>query len=72
MKKIVIYAMCLLVASGVAAQYHSFGDTIQIKYEQFDFDAWVMNNPLTHGKVADEYPWLPNPRNYNVLLNDDT
>ena len=71
MKKIVIYAVCLLVASGVAAQYHSFGDTIQIKYEQFDFDAWVMNNPLTHGKVADEYPWLPNPRNYNVLLNDD-
>lgn len=50
MKKIVLVVAGVLVAVGVAAQSHSFGVTSYVRYEQFDFDAWVYSDPHHHGK----------------------
>lgn len=53
MKKIVLLITGMLAAVGVLAQSHSFRDTSQVRYEQFDFDAYVWTDPVNHGK----YPW---------------
>ncbi|MBR6992121.1 MAG: T9SS type A sorting domain-containing protein [Bacteroidales bacterium] len=50
MKKIVLVVVAVLVAVGVAAQSHSFGVTSYVRYEQFDFDAWVHSDSNHHGK----------------------
>ena len=50
MKKIALVVVAVLVAVGVAAQSHSFRDTSYVRYEQFDFDAWVHSDSNHHGK----------------------
>ena len=56
MKKIFILMVCLTMALEAAAQSHSHRDTTYVRYEQFDFDAWVWEDPEHHGKVCDQYP----------------
>ena len=59
--------ICVLAALGADAQSHSFRDTIQVRYEQFDFDAWVMQDPVHNGKnhAVTLYPYV------NLWLVDD-
>ena len=70
MKRTALFVICLLASVGTKAQSHSFRDTSYIRYEQFDFDAWVMADTESHGKVPIGYPIYPAP-NRQPLLNDD-
>ena len=51
MKKNFLYIVYVL-----SAQSHSFRDTNYVRYEQFDFDAWMWADTVHHGKSVDEYP----------------
>ncbi len=71
MKKITILIIGVLVAKGVVAQSHGFRDTSYVRYEQFDYDSWVKEDPNHHGKILDE-PKMPTSLFCgSVLLNDD-
>jgi hypothetical protein len=50
MKKTVLLIVCVLAAGVVTAQSHSFRDTTYVRYQQFDFDAW-----LAADTVGDRY-----------------
>ena len=67
MKKLVLTLICVLAVLGVKAQSHSFRDTIEVRYEQFDYDAWVMQDPVHNGKahLSLLYPYT------NMSLGDD-
>ena len=69
MRKLVLIAICVLATTSVVAQSHTFGDTIYERYQQFDFDAWVMEDTLHHGKVYDDKPLYP--RSQSALGYDD-
>lgn len=71
MKKIALTIICVLAMEGMFAQSHSFRDTLLVRYEQFDYDAWVIADPDHNGKTEDRptYPvWLMQS---TVLLNND-
>ena len=60
MKKIVLIIVCVLATVGAKGQSHSFrGDTSYVKYMQFDYDAWVMEDTLHHGKIYSNCPTYP-------------
>ena len=59
MKKTALFILCLIAATGVFAQSHTFRDTSYVPYEQFDYDAWVMQDPVHNGKMFNHYPQLP-------------
>ena len=67
MKNVVLLIVCVLAAVAGFAQSHSFRDTIQVWYEQFDFDAWVMEDTVYHGKTWSDHPYIFG----TPLLNDD-
>ena len=69
MKKIALVVVAVLVAVGVAAQSHSFRDTSYVRYEQFDFDAWVYSDPHHHGKGINYGILYPSP--HAPLVSDD-
>ena len=69
MKKIVLLLVGVLVAVGVAAQSHSFRDTSYVRYEQFDFDAWVYLDSNHHGKHCNHH--ILYPRTGYVMNRDD-
>ena len=69
MKKTVLLITCLLAAVGAFAQSHSFRDTSQVRYEQFDFDSFVWADTVYHGKNFNRY--LYNPLTTIPLLSDD-
>ena len=58
----------MLAVLGVKAQSHSFRDTIEVRYEQFDYDAWVMQDPVHNGKASIGFLY---PYTNMVLGNDD-
>ena len=71
MKKIALTIICVLAMEGMFAQSHSFRDTLLVRYEQFDYDAWVIADPDHNGKTEDRptYPvWLMQS---TELLNND-
>ena len=60
MKRIAIMTVCVLAALGAAAQSHSFRDTSYVKYEQFDFDAWLLADSIgNRAKVRQYRPHIP-------------
>ena len=61
--------LCVLVAAGVYAQSHTYRDTSYVRYEQFDFDAWVREDSIHNGKVYC-YPLYPS-FSFPALLYDD-
>ena len=71
MKKIVLLMICVLAAVVGFAQSHSFRDTTYVRYEQFDYDAWVMDDPEHNGKVFNirpTYPQLNTAFGYDDIL----
>ena len=52
MKKTIYLMICVLTAAGVSAQSHTFRDTSYVPYWQFDFDSWVMEDPVHNGKAT--------------------
>ena len=60
---------CVLAAAGVVAQSHSFRDTSYVRYQQFDFDAWVREDSL-HNCKAYNRPLYPGPSR-DALACDD-
>ena len=72
MKKIAILIIGVLYASGLAAQSHSFRDTSYVRYEQFDYDSWVSEDVLHHGKMPFRpmRPITPTQQ-YDALINED-
>ena len=60
MKKIVFFFVCVLGAVSMHAQSHSFRDTSIVRYKQFDFDEYVLQDIDRHTKVYDIYPIYPN------------
>ena len=69
MKKKVLIMTCVLAAAGVVAQSHSFRDTSYVRYQQFDFDAWVREDSL-HNCKAYNRPLYPGPSR-DALACDD-
>ena len=60
MKRIAIMTVCVLTALGAAAQSHSFRDTSYVRYEQFDFDAYLLaDSNGSRGKVYNNKPIFP-------------
>ena len=60
MKKLLVIVLGLLVVEGAAAQSHSFRDTTRVRYQQFDFDAWLMADTVgDRGKVYQRRPYYP-------------
>ena len=51
-----MFIACILAAAGLSAQSHSFRDTNHVRYEQFDFDEWVWEDTVHHGKSLDDCP----------------
>ena len=58
MKKKALIILCLVAATGAFAQSHTFRDTSYVPYEQFDYDAWVMEDPAHNGKMPINHPEL--------------
>ncbi|MBR3412100.1 MAG: T9SS type A sorting domain-containing protein [Bacteroidales bacterium] len=69
MKKALLIMICVLAAAGVSAQSHTFRDTSYVPYWQFDYDAWVMEDPIHNGKIFYPHPCRPYTR--GVLCRDD-
>ena len=70
MKKTTLFILCFVAATGSFAQSHTFRDTSYVPYEQFDYDAWVMEDPVHNGKAFHSCPILPRTESA-ALLNDD-
>ena len=52
--------ICVLAALGVSAQSHTFRDTSNVRYEQFDFDEWVFGDSTNrHGRHFQNKPLYP-------------
>ena len=70
MKKKTLFIVCLMATAGAFAQSHTFRDTSYVPYEQFDYDAWVMQNPTLNGKTYCNHPIRPGTQN-TAMQNDD-
>ncbi|MBR3412268.1 MAG: T9SS type A sorting domain-containing protein [Bacteroidales bacterium] len=71
MKKTIYLMICVLTAAGVSAQSHTFRDTSYVPYWQFDFDAWVMEDPIHNGKIYVTRPRYPDQSRSSVALEYD-
>ena len=70
MKKRTLFILCLVAATGAFAQSHTFRDTSYAPYEQFDYDAWVMEDPAHNGKTIQNCPIKPGT-DQSAMLNHD-
>ena len=59
MRKLALISVMCVLAAEVSAQSHSFRDTTYVRYQQFDFDAWMWEDTVHHGKVLCERPQFP-------------
>ncbi len=60
MKKNVLLLLGVMFAISAEAQSHSFIDTMYVRYEQFDFDAWLTADTIgNRGKLFNNGPVYP-------------
>ena len=60
MKKVVLFIVFVLAAVAGFAQSHSYRDTLHVRYEQFDFDAWLLADTIgNRGKLYNIRPLHP-------------
>lgn len=60
MKRYLLLMICVVSVMTVAAQSHSYSDTILVHYEQFDFDAWVAADTIgDRGRTYENRPAFP-------------
>ena len=71
MKKTIYLMICVLTAAGVSAQSHTFRDTSYVPYWQFDFDSWVMEDPVHNGKATEWQPLYPDQSRSGLVLKYD-
>ena len=69
MKKTLLIMICMLAAAAVSAQSHTFRDTSYVPYWQFNYDAWVMEDPVHNGKYLDR-PLYPDIGSWALCTED--